>query len=107
MNEALLIFGMAAVTFAVRYPVLAILGKLTLPESILRALRYVPVAVLTAITIPTMLMPEKVLDLSLTNAYFVAGVVSMGIAWYTRKLLPTIGLGMIFFLLWRVLVSPA
>jgi branched-subunit amino acid transport protein len=103
MNEFLLIFGMALVTFAVRYPVLAIFGRLNLPESVMRALRYVPVAVLTAIIVPGMVLPGGSVDLSLNNAYLVAGVVSMGIAWYTRKLLPTIALGMVFFLLWRAL----
>lgn len=101
MNELLLILGMALVTFAVRYPVLAIFGRLNLPESVMRALRYVPVAVLTAIIVPGMVLPGGSVDLSLTNAYLVAGVVSAGIAWYTRKLLPTIVLGMVFFLLWR------
>lgn len=105
MQEVLLIAGMALVTFTVRYPVLAIFGKLDLPENVMRALRYVPVAVLTAIIVPGMVAPTGTADLSFTNAYLAAGIVAVGIAWYTRKLLPTIVLGMIFFLLWRVLVQ--
>jgi branched-subunit amino acid transport protein len=105
MEQGLMILGMALVTFGVRYPVLAILGKLNLPEAVMRALRYVPVAVLTAIVVPTMISPNGTPELSFTNAYLVAGVVSAIIAWSTRKLLPTIVLGMIFFLLWRTLVS--
>lgn len=107
MNEWAMIFGMALVTFGVRYPVLAIFSRVDLPEPIIRALRFVPVAVLTAIIVPALLFsnpetPNQV-DLSLTNAYLVAGVVSVGIALYSKKLLPTIVLGMAFFLAWRAI----
>ena len=43
------------------------------------------------------------LDLSLDNAYLVAGVASALIAWRTHNLLLTIVLGMAIFLGWRVL----
>lgn len=102
MNEFILILGMTAVTFGVRYPVLALVGRMELPERVLRALRYVPVAVLTAIIVPVMVAPEGgILDLSLSNAYLAAGVISIGIAWYRKNLLLTIVLGMVVFLAWR------
>src|SRR5207302_6158295 len=52
VNEVLLIAGMALVTLAIRYPLLALVGKVSLPEPVLRALKYVPPAVLTAIIVP-------------------------------------------------------
>ena len=52
MDEAILILGMMLVTFSARYPVMAIVGRVELPERMFRALRYVPVAVLTAIIVP-------------------------------------------------------
>ncbi|MCU0512405.1 MAG: AzlD domain-containing protein [Anaerolineae bacterium] len=107
MNEALLIFGMFLVTFLARYPLLVIVGRVALPQRVFRALRYVPVAVLTAIIVPAMLQPAGRLEVSFTNAYLVAGVVATGIAWRTRGLLPTIGGGMLVFVLWRVLVPGA
>ncbi|MBC8098902.1 MAG: AzlD domain-containing protein [Armatimonadetes bacterium] len=103
MNEFALIFGMMLVTFGVRYPVLALVGRLQLPDSVLRALRYVPVAVLSAIIAPGLVLREGVLTLSYTNAYLVAGIAAVGIAWRTRQLLPTIALGMALFLALRVL----
>jgi branched-subunit amino acid transport protein len=101
MNEALLVFGMALVTFLIRYPMLAIVGRIELPAVLARALRFVPVAVLTAITIPAMLMPQGTIDLNLNNAYLYAGIISGLIAWRTKNLLLTIILGMAIFLLWR------
>lgn len=103
MNEPLLILGMAAVTFGVRYPVLAIFSRVQFPDVVIRALRFVPVAVLTAIVVPALMMPEQTLNLTLQNAYLIAGIISVGVAWYTKKLLPTIVIGMGLFLLWRAL----
>ncbi len=106
MNEALLVAGMALVTFAIRYPVLALLGKIPLPEPVFRALRYVPAAVLTAIIIPAVVIgQDSHLDLRLTNAYLVAGLVSALVAWRTRSLLLTIILGMLALWGWRWLLT--
>ncbi len=41
------------------------------------------------------------LEISITNAYLVAGIASGVIAFRTRNLLLTIVLGMALFLLWR------
>lgn len=99
-NEALLILGMALVTFAVRYPVLVLVGKLPLPDPVLRALRYVPPAVLTAIIVPAVVMPAGTLDLSLSNSALIAAVIAVLVSWRTRNLLLTIVLGMLA--LWGV-----
>ncbi len=100
-QEALLIAGMALVTFAVRWPVLAVVSRVSLPEPILEGMKFIPPAVLTAIIVPAMLMPTGALDLSYTNAYLVAGIASGMIAWRWRNLLLTIVLGMAFFLAWQ------
>lgn len=105
-NEWLLILGMTIVTFSVRYPVLAVFSRVNFPQPIIRALRFVPVAVLTAIVAPALLLtPDNRLFISPDNAYLVAGVVSIIVAWRTQKLLPTIVIGMGLFLLWRALTG--
>jgi branched-subunit amino acid transport protein len=105
MSDALLLLGMMLVTFGVRYPTLAIIGRLDLPDPFFRALRFVPPAVLTAIIAPAMLMPAGPLDISHTNAYLVAGIASVGVAWWRKNLLLTILVGMAVFLLWRMAVG--
>lgn len=106
-QDIVLILGMFIVTFAARYPLLVIVGRVQLPQRLFRALRYVPVAVLTAICVPAVLMPTGTLDLSLTNAYLIAGLVVIGVAWRTKNLTLTILIGMGFFLLWRAFFPPA
>lgn len=106
MNELVLILGMALVTFAVRYPVLVLVGKIPLPDRVFRALRYVPPAVLAAIIVPAVLLPDgQHIDVSITNSYLIAGILAALIAWRTKNLLLTIVLGMVIFLVWRVLVG--
>ena len=102
MNIWVLIFWMMVVTFGVRYPVLALLGRMELPRPVIRALSYVPISVLTAITVPAMLFPTgEGIDMGLDNAYLYAGIISVIISWRTKKLLPTILIGMAVFLMWR------
>ncbi len=99
--EVLMVAGMMAVTFGVRYPVLALVSKLSLPPMVLDALKFIPPAVLTAIIVPAVLMPAGILDLGLDNAYLVAAVAASLISWRTNNLLLTIVLGMAIFLAWR------
>ena len=100
-NEVYLVLGMMAVTVAVRYPVLVLVGRISLPQRVLDALKFIPPAVLTAIIVPAVLTPAGQLDLSYTNAYLVAGLVAALLAWRTRNLLATILVGMLVFLVWR------
>ncbi len=53
MDEVLLILGMGIVTFGVRYPLLALVGRLDMPVPLVRALRYAPPAILAAIILST------------------------------------------------------
>lgn len=104
-SEFLLILGMAAVTIAVRVPVLVLVGKVPLPERVLRALRYVPAAVLTAIIVPEVVLPGGTFTLSLGSSTLVGGLVSAAVAWRTKNLLATIVIGMAAFLLHRAILG--
>ena len=102
-QEALLILGMMAVTFGVRYSILALSGRVRMPPMLVKALGYVPVAVLSAIAVPIMLAPRGDLQLNLANEYLVAGVASIIFVAITRHLLWTIVSGMALFLVLRFL----
>ena len=104
--EIALVLGMTAVTFGVRYPVLALVSRMTLPPAVLNAMRYIPPAVLAAIIAPAMFMPDGgTLDLRPSNAYLVAGLAAGAVSWRTRNLLLTIVVGMGVFWVWRVLIG--
>lgn len=104
-NELMLIIGMAVVTFAVRYPVLALVSRMPLPPPVLRAMRFIPPAVLTAIIVPAVLMPDgTTLNLQVRNSYLIASIVAGLVAWRSQHLLLTIIVGMVTFMGWRWLV---
>jgi branched-subunit amino acid transport protein len=106
MNEIFLIGGMAIVTFLIRYPVLAMSGRLKLPPQLLRALGYVPPAVLTAIVVPAVLMPTgNELALSYTNARLIGAIAAILIGYWRKNLLLTIVVSMTVFFVWQALLS--
>ena len=101
MDIWLLILGMAAITFAIRYSLFA-WPNLRFAPVVRQALHYVPSAVLSAIVVPVMLMPDgEGLQLSLDNAYLLAGLAAIAIAAFTRNLLATIAGGLFVFFLLR------
>lgn len=102
MKSFLLVFFMMLVTFGVRYPVLALLGRYDLPGPFKRALRFVPVAVLSALCAPMVLLPDGQWDVSFSNASLVASVVAIVVAWKSQHLLLTIVVGMLVFTLLKV-----
>lgn len=105
-DELLMIAGMAVVTFAVRYPVLWLVGRYQLPQAWLAALRYVPAAVLSALIVPAILFPTgDPLPNPVTNPYLVAGLVAALVAWTRRNMLLTLAAGMIVFWAWRWLLT--
>jgi branched-subunit amino acid transport protein len=101
MDIWMLILGMLAITFTTRYSLFAF-PDLRFPPLVRQGLHYVPTAVLTAIVVPGMLLPDgQQWDLSLDNAYLLAGLACIAIAALTRHLLATIGGGLLVFFLLR------
>lgn len=103
-SEILLILGMTAVTFLIRYSFFALGDHVQFPPLVKRALRYVPVAVLTAIVVPMVLLPDgEHWQLDWRNAWLVGALASGLIAWRFRQLLAAIVGGMAIFFAWRLL----
>lgn len=102
METFLLVSGMMAVTFSIRYILLPLSGRIHFSDNIKRALGYVPPAVLTAIIAPAALIPDgRTLDISWTNPYLAGAVVTALIGWFSKNLLITIVGGMAAFALWQ------
>lgn len=99
MNEALLIVGMMAVTFSIRYFFFGLANKVSLPPKVQRALNYVPIAVLSAIIAPAVLMPKGTLEASFNNPYLIAAFVAVIVSWWRKSMLLTVVCGMATFAL--------
>ena len=103
MNTWLVIIAGGLLTFAMRLSFIYLLGRVEIPETLQRTLRFVPPAVLSALILPELVMPAGRLDLSLGNPRWLAGVVAVLVAWRTRSTLLTILAGMAALLILQFL----
>jgi branched-subunit amino acid transport protein len=90
----LLILAIGVVTYAIRLSFVTLFGKREIPAFVLRVLRFVPMAVLSAIIWPQLFLVNTALDLSPASPRWLAGLIAGLIAWRTRNVLLTIGVGM-------------
>lgn len=89
----ILMFVIAAGTWTIRVSFLALFGRIeTIPPAVLRILTLIPAAVLAAIAAPSLTHADGSLDL--TTARFAAGLIAALVAWRTKNVLATIGVGM-------------
>ncbi len=82
------------ITYAIRLSLILTWGRVTLPPTLQRGLRFVPPSVLSAIIFPEILRHGGALNLSIGNLRLLAGVVAALVAWRTRNALLTIAAGM-------------
>ncbi len=91
----LAVFAAGVLTYLTRLSFIAIHGRVQLPEWFTRALTFVPVAVLSAIVLPELLIRNDALDVSVGNARLGAGLLAAVVAWQTKNVWLTIGVGML------------
>jgi len=105
MNIWLIMFVGGLITFGMRFSLIFLFGKFEIPETMRKALHYVPPAVLSAIILPELLYQSNQLDLSLGNTSLLAGIVAILVAWFTKNTLLTILAGMVALLLLQFLIG--
>jgi len=105
MNEVLIIGGMALVTFLIRYPVLALVGKIDMPKRVIDALRYVAPSVLAAIVVPVVLLPnDKPIQQPADAIPVLATLLAALVMWRSKNLLATVVVGITAFLILRLVI---
>ncbi len=104
MTIWLIMIAGGLITFGMRFCFVWLLGRFEAPETMRRALHYVPPAVLSAIVFPELFLPTGQLDLSLDNARLLAGLVAIAAAAWTKNSLLTILVGMAALLGFQALV---
>jgi branched-subunit amino acid transport protein len=94
MEIALLIAGMALVTYATRIGMIAILGRWQVSPLARQALHYVPIAAFAAIIAPELIERAGRVTIALDNPRLIAGVAAIVVAAVTRHVLLTVVVGM-------------
>jgi branched-subunit amino acid transport protein len=98
MNIWLIMIAGGLITFGMRFSLIYLFGKFEIPETIQRALHYVPPAVLSAIIFPELFYSNNNFDISWTNTRLLAGLIAIAVAWFSKNTLLTIIVGMIVLL---------
>jgi branched-subunit amino acid transport protein len=83
------------VTFGMRFSLIYLFGRLEVPETIRRALHYVPPAVFSALVFPELFLSGGKLELALDNHRMIVGMMAIVVAWFSKNTLLTIIVGMI------------
>ena len=102
MNIWLVLLLGGLITFGIRFSFIYLFGRFQVPETLRRALHYVPPAVLSAIVFPELFMRDSGLYLSPENFRLLAGLAAVAVAWLSRNTLVTIlaGMAVLFVLQW-------
>lgn len=90
------------ITFAMRFSLIYLFGRFQVPETLRRALHYVPPAVLSALIFPELFLHNGALNLSFGNTRLLAGMIAILVAWFSKNTLLTIIAGMIALFLFQV-----
>ena len=105
MSYAIMILGMAVLTFIIKAGLFIVGDRIAFPPLLRQALEFVPVTVLTAIVVPMVLAPNGGgLELTWRNPQLVAAIATILICAATRRQLLTIVAGLAVFLGWQFLV---
>jgi len=102
MNIWLVMLLGGLITFGMRFSLIYLFGMFQIPETMRRALHYVPPAVLSAIVFPELFFQEGALNLSLDNTRLLAGLIAILVAWFSKNTLLTILAGMIALFLLQI-----
>jgi len=107
MNIWLVMLLGGLITFGMRFSLIYLFGRFQIPETMRRALHYVPPAVLSAIIFPELFLSDGALNLSLDNTRLLAGLVAIMVAWFSKNTLITILAGMAALFLLQFFLFPS
>ncbi len=85
-NLLTIFFGMFAVTYLPRVLPLTILSRMKLPKFVIDVLEYIPIAILGALLVPTLLLVDGRINISLDNYLLIAAVITGIISVFTKKI---------------------
>jgi len=103
MNIWLVLILGGLITFGMRFSLIYLFGRFEVPQTMRRALHYVPPAVLSAIIFPELFYREGSLDLAFTNTRLLAGLIAILVGWFSKNTLLTIIVGMIALLVLQLI----
>ena len=90
------------ITFGMRFSFIYLFGRFHVPETMRKALHYVPPAVLSALIFPELFLHDGKLNIAFDNYRLIAGLIAVLAAWLSKNTLITIIAGMIALFVLRL-----
>ena len=91
----LAVLGMAVATYVLRLSFIAMLARIEVPHVFYKGLGLVPAAVLAALIVPALLYEGGTPGAPVHIERLIAGVLAALVAWRTKNVLITIGVGLL------------
>jgi branched-subunit amino acid transport protein len=101
MKAWLVIMFGGLITFGIRFSFIYVFDRHEIPETIRRALRFVPAAVLSAIIFPELFIQANRFNMSFGNERLIAGLIAALVAWFSKNILLTLVSGMTALLVFQ------
>lgn len=105
MNMWLTIFVAGLATFLTRLSFIYLIGRRTMPDWFMRALRFVPAAVLSAIIVPETLTWQGTTSLDWHNPQLWAAIVAVLVGLRVKNVFLIIAAGMVAFVAFQWLLG--
>ena len=104
MKIWIIIAAVSATTFLLRASFIVFSDPHRFPHAFRQALKFVPPAVLSAIVMPGLAMPQGMLDLTLSNPRWIAGLAAIAVAsrWRQPHAAVAIGMPILWLLDWAM-----
>lgn len=92
MNSGIIIAlaGAALVTYLTRFPLMLLSGRKEIPPKLARFMGFIAPAVLTSLIVPAIFIKEGKLDISLSNEYIIAAVVTAIVSYFSKNMLASV-----------------
>lgn len=96
------IAGAALLTYLTRFPIFLLSEKIKIPAWASRYLSFIAPSVLTALIVPSILVKDRQLDISLFNEYIPAAFVTLLVAYFSKNMLASVlsGVGTVALLVY-------
>lgn len=94
MKIWLIIIASSILTFGLRFSFIKLFENWNVPVFVQRALRFVPAAALSALVFPKFIYTNRILNIAIDNDRLIAGFLAAFVAYRTKNVLWTLGVGM-------------
>lgn len=91
MNNGIIItiLGAAAATYLTRFPLMIFSGK-KIPPWLIRYMSFIAPAILTALIVPMVFIKQGRFDVSLSNNYFIAAIITAIVSYFSKNMLASL-----------------